>query len=93
MKKLFACITLVVILLTGCSEPEEYTRSKGEIIGKHISSGRYGNSYYIEVSYPVRDGKFGIDNISVERDVYDSYHIKDEVTVYGNKEGIGGIVK
>ena len=94
MKKIMLGISLIVLLLAGCGEPpEEYVKTKGEVIGKHISGGRHGDFYYIEVSYPIRDGKFSIDSIYVEKEEYSDFHIKDVVTVYGNKDGIGGIVK
>lgn len=93
MKKLFLIISLIILpLLTSC-EPQQYTKTSGEVVGKSVTGGRYGDSYYISVSYPMSNGKFAIDDSNVDKEDFDSYHINDKVTIYVNDNGIGLISK
>lgn len=92
MKKLLLIILLIPML---CScQPVSYVKVNGEVVGKEISGGKYGDSYYINISYPISGGKFAIDSYNVQdKDIYNDFHLKDKVTVYANEDGIGEILK
>jgi hypothetical protein len=94
MKRIIAGIALIMLLLAGCSQepPQKYDKATGEVVGKMVSGSRYGDSYYITVSYPI-GSKFAIDKLNVGKSVYDSLAVKDKVTVYVNDKGVGEITK
>lgn len=97
MKKLFLSLlltTMVLLTLTGCLEPSQFSKTDGEVIDKKIVEERFGDSYYIVVAYPFEEGdKFIVENVYVEKDEFNNYKPKDKVTLYVNKNGIGQIVK
>ena len=91
MKKTLLALSLIFIL-SGCESPK-YDKVGGEVVGKNIYDGRYGVSYYIEISYPVGDGKFSISEVDVGKEDYNKYKTGDKVTTYVNEDGIGTFVK
>lgn len=97
MKKLILSIfvgLMMLVSLVGCSEepPEQFKKTSGEVVDKDTSGGR-STSYFVEVSYPVSNGKFAIDSCYVDKELYNNIQIKDKVTVYVNKKGIGEVTK
>ena len=97
MKKLIlsSLIGLMMLIgLVGCSQepPEQFRKTSGEVVDKDSSGGR-STSYYVEVSYPVSNGKFAIDQCYVDKELYNDIQLKDKVTVYVNKKGIGEVTK
>lgn len=91
MRKVIIGLALA-ILLSGC-EPDIYTKGEGQVVGKDVSGGRGGSSYYIKVAYPLSDGKFTVGYFYLPKETYESYNVGDKVIVYGNKDGIGGVTK
>lgn len=98
MKKLLLALLMVALILTGCikeSTPEEYIKTTGEVTNKISESGRFGTNYYVQVSYKVNSERYRIDKVFIgnDKNMLEDYKLKDEVTVYVNRKGIGSIVK
>lgn len=95
MNKTFMGLAFTMLLLAGCEEPRQYEKMEGEVIGTYSSSGRYGTSFYIKVSYPISDGKFVVDGVYVgdNEKALDEYDIHEKVDVFVDEDGIGEITK
>lgn len=81
MKK--ALLALPLVLLLGACASDTYTKEKGEVVSKEVDGGRYGDDYYVSVSYPVEGGKYAISQVDVGSQAeMDKYHVGETITVY-----------